>query len=670
MTRFLAVSCCCLMLLSPGSTVLRAQAESQLASSTYFGSFGFDEATDLVVDGNGFVYVSGWTQSFAFPSTGFDAFVLKLTPDGSQVVYTTYLRGSGFDIANGLAVHTDGSVYVVGHTASADFPLVNPMQSQLRGSSDVWLAKLDSTGAIVYSTYYGGSSFENGNAIAVSSSGDVYVAGSTGSLDLPGVTGFQPENGGGLMDGFVAKIRPETATPLWASYVGGNGDDLPFGVAVDASDHAVVVGRTSSMNFPLVSAIQGMFGGGLADGFITKFSPDGSSLVFSTYVGGSSLDIASSVQVDEAGAVHVAGTTGSFDFPTVNAFQPFFAGGSADGFIARFEPNGQGPTRSTFFGGQGDDVILSLRVDPSGHSHIAGQTDSFDFPLLSAVQAQVNGIDGFVAEFSTDAQTLVRSTPIGGTELEAASGVGVTPSGDVWIAGRTDSADFPIVNAFQPDHAGSADAFVARVTSSTPDNQEPFASAGKDRIVVATGCAASVMLDGTFSSDPDGDPLTFTWSGDFGTATGATPSVNLEPGVHTITLTVEDGRGGVASDTVVITVVANTPPQIDRVGATPNVLGPPNHQMVPVGIAVDLGGACEVNSHCAIAGVTSDEPIDGLGDGDTAPDWEVTGDLTLKLRAERSAQLDGRAYTVQIQCVAPAGNISRSSVQVFVPASR
>jgi hypothetical protein len=667
MIRFVALSCCCLALLSPGSAVLRAQADTPLAFSTYFGRFGFDEATDVAVDGDGFVYVSGWTESFGFPSTGFDAFVLKLTPDGSQVVYATYLRGSGFDIATGLAVHADGTVYVVGHTTSTDFPVLNSFQPALRGSSDLWMARLDASGSLVYSTYYGGSSFENGSAIVVSASGDAYVAGSTGSLDLPSATGFQPENRGGFADGFVLKIRPDGTAPLWASYLGGNGEDHIGDLALDSADHLVLVGKTDSTDFPVAAATQGTFAGGFADGFITRFSPDGSNLVFSTYLGGSSIDVVTGVEVDEGGAIHVAGSTGSFNFPTVAAFQPFYGGGFADGFIARFEPNGQGPTLSSFFGGQGHDTILSLNLDAKGHWHIAGQTDSFDFPLVSTVQEQVNGIDGFVAEFFADAQTLVRSTPIGGTELEAASGVGVAPSGEVWVVGRTDSADFPIVNALQPDHAGSADAFVARLTSSAPPNQAPFAFAGKDRTLVATGCTASVSLDGTLSSDPDGDPLTLTWSGDFGTATGATPSVDLGPGVHTVTLTVDDGRGGVATDTVVLTVVDNTAPRIDRVGATPNVLGPPNHQMVPVTVAVDLGGACEVNSHCAIAGVTSDEPIEGLGDGDTAPDWEVTGDLTLKLRAERSAQLDGRTYTVQIQCVDPSGNVSRSSVQVLVP---
>jgi hypothetical protein len=299
--------------------------------------------------------------------------------------------------------------------------------------------------------------------------------------------------------------------------------------------------------------------------------------------------------------------------------------------------------------------------------HIAGQTASFDFPLLSAIQGQVNGIDGFVAEFSADAQTLVRSSPIGGTELETAFGVGVARSGEVWVAGRTDSADFPIVNAIQPDHAGSADAFVARLTSTTAPNQVPFAFAGQDQTLVADGCTVSVILDGTLSSDPDGDALTFIWSGGFGTATGATTLVDLGPGVHAITLTVDDGRGGVETDTVVVTVVDNTPPRILGVSATPNVFGAPNHQMVPVTIAVDLGGACEVNSYCTIVGVTSDEPIDGLGDGDTAPDWELTGDLSLNLRAERSAQLDGRVYTIQIECADPSGNTARSSVQVFVP---
>jgi hypothetical protein len=199
-------------------TTLHAAPQPGLASSSYFGRFGQDEATDVAVDANGFVYVVGMVETFG--TTGFDAFVLKLTPDGSQVVYTTLLRGSGFEIANAVAVDATGTAYVVGHTTSSDFPLVTPFQSALGGNSDAWIAKLDASGTLVYSTYYGGSSFENGTAMAVGPSGEIYVAGSTGSPDLPGANGLQQSHGGGFDDAYVVSMRPTSVGARTTARVG------------------------------------------------------------------------------------------------------------------------------------------------------------------------------------------------------------------------------------------------------------------------------------------------------------------------------------------------------------------------------------------------------------------------------------------------------------------
>jgi hypothetical protein len=192
-------------------------------------------------------------------------------------------------------------------------------------------------------------------------------------------------------------------------------------------------------------------------------------------------------------------------------------------------------------------------------------------------------------------------------------------------------------------------------------NQRPVARAGADQTATADGsCRAIVALDGGASSDPDGDPLTFTWTGPFGTLSGATPSVSLPTGTHVITLTVGDGRGGSSSDTLVVTVVDQTPPAIQSVAATPSVLSPANHQFVDVTISVSASDACGGSTHCYITSVASNEPADGQ-------DWIVTGDLTLKLRAERSNRGTGRIYTITIVCTDQAGNQSTRAVTVIVP---
>ena len=184
MNRLSSLLCLALALCASGSAVRAADDPPPitLSSSSYLGLGGFDEATAVAVDANGFVYVAGRADSLG--SSGVDAFVAKLTPDGSQVLYNTPIGGAGFEVANAIAVDAAGGVWVVGQTASTDFPVVNGFQSTLNGGSDAFIAKLDASGAIAFSTYYGGSSFENGKGIAIGPTGTVYVAGDTASSDL------------------------------------------------------------------------------------------------------------------------------------------------------------------------------------------------------------------------------------------------------------------------------------------------------------------------------------------------------------------------------------------------------------------------------------------------------------------------------------------------------
>ena len=192
-------------------------------------------------------------------------------------------------------------------------------------------------------------------------------------------------------------------------------------------------------------------------------------------------------------------------------------------------------------------------------------------------------------------------------------------------------------------------------------NQPPVADAGADRTVIAdASCVAAVVLDGGASSDADGDPLTFTWTGPFGTVSGATPSVTLPAGAHLITLTVQDGRGGSSSDVVLVTVVDATPPVIQSATATPSVIRRANNRFVAVTTTVSVSDACGGSVHCQITSVASNEPVNGY-------DWVITGDLTVKLRAERSNRGNGRIYTITIVCTDAAGNSSTKAVTVTVP---
>jgi hypothetical protein len=203
-------------------------------------------------------------------------------------------------------------------------------------------------------------------------------------------------------------------------------------------------------------------------------------------------------------------------------------------------------------------------------------------------------------------------------------------------------------------------------------NRPPVADAGEDQTVSAdASCSATVVLDGTGSTDPDGDLLSYAWTGPFGTASGPTPTVMLPLGIHGVALTVDDGKGGTDSDVAIITVEDTMGPVIGAVSVTPDTLWPPNHEMQAVSVVVTAADACDPAAPmCQIVSVTSNEPIDGAGDGHTAPDWEVTGSLMLDLQAERSGHGDARIYTIEVECTDAAGNASSASAIVMVPHDR
>jgi serine protease len=198
-------------------------------------------------------------------------------------------------------------------------------------------------------------------------------------------------------------------------------------------------------------------------------------------------------------------------------------------------------------------------------------------------------------------------------------------------------------------------------------NHAPVVSAGPDQtITLGSDCAAGVTLTAS-GSDPDGDALTYIWTSVLGSMTSTTITVAPPAGTYTFTLTADDGNGGFASDTVVVTVLDVTPPSVSSAGASPSVIPVADHRIVPVVISVSASDQCGGAFSCRVVNVTSNEPVDGLGDGDTSPDWEITGDLTVQVRAERAGTGTGRVYAITIACVDTSGNQTTSVVTVTVP---
>src|SRR5208283_4936851 len=316
---------------------------SALVYSAYPGA---SVASGIAVDAAGNAYITGWTGA-GFPTTPgafqtaygggtFDAFVAKLNPTGSALVYATYLGGPNEDLGIGIAVDSAGNAYVTGD-AEAGFPLMNPLQPYDRGSGyTAFVTKLNPAGSgLVYSTFLGGSVYDFGAGIAADSAGNAYVTGRTASSDFPVTPGSFQTTFGGSLDAFVAKINPTGSTLVYSTYLGGSSSDMGVGIAVDGGGNAYVTGSTCSTDFPTMNPLQSTYGGGscfpLGDAFVSEFNPTGSTLVYSTYLGGSGGSSGSGIALDSADNVYVTGPAGA-DFPvTPGAFQT--SGGS--GFVTK-----------------------------------------------------------------------------------------------------------------------------------------------------------------------------------------------------------------------------------------------------------------------------------------------------------------------------------------------
>ena len=369
------------------------------------------------------------------------------------LLYSTYLGGTGGDVAYGIAVDSSGDALITGITNSADFPSASSAQNGSAGNGDAFVAELNPAGtALVYSTYLGGSGADTGYAVAVSASGDAFVTGSTTSANFPvksSTAPFQPTYGGNG-DAFVTQLSSTGNQLVYSSYLGGQGADFGLGIALDSAGNAYVTGSTQSVDFPVVTPLQGTTGGG-SDVFVAKVNFTGSALLYSTYLGGSAADVSQAIQVDSSGNAYIAGYTFSTNFPTVNPYQGANAGGGADAFVAKLNPSGKGLVYSTYLGGSGDDRAFGIALDSSGDAFVAGETQSPVFPTTSSAFQISNhgGSDAFVSKLNPGGTNLIYSTLLGGGAVDQANGIAVDASGDAFVTGFTQSNDFPTQQAVQ-----------------------------------------------------------------------------------------------------------------------------------------------------------------------------------------------------------------------------
>ncbi len=441
-------------------TKFNPSGAAPLVFSTYLGGSGTDASAGIAVDPGFNVYVAGTTNSRDFPTmNGFQAtpnaplnnhvFVSQLKPDGSALLYSTYLSGSGIDIATGLAVDVRANVYVTGTTTSTDFPVTpNPgaFQTTSLANNQFFFSKINTvasgTASLVYSTYVEPTTPSTGVAlgggIAVDSNFKVYITGGTDFTNMPVLNANQGRLAGG-MDAFVAKFDPAAPTgsqELYFTYLGGIGDDIGNGIAVDSAGNAYVTGSTTSDITPPTSAFQSARAGG-TDAFVAKFgNPASGSTTFPlnyfSYLGGSGTDVGLAIAVDPGQNAHVTGSTDSPDFNKVNFIQGTFGGGLTDAFVALIPTAGSTSTAggySTYLGGSGADRGTGIAVDANGATYVAGETASTDFltksppqtpPFQPALNGGANNIasDASVAKLGSlsDVEISVAATPtVGGT---------------------------------------------------------------------------------------------------------------------------------------------------------------------------------------------------------------------------------------------------------------
>src|SRR5216683_2256933 len=443
-----------------------------LSYSTYLGGSAGDSGNAIAVDASGNAYVTGETSSTNFPTKnpsqsasggGADAFVAKLDPTGSTLVYSTYLGGSGGESGNGIAVDSSGNAYATGNTLSTNFPTKNPLQAASGGARDAFVAKLNAAGsALVYSTYVGGSGEDSGNGIAVDSAGNTYVTGLTRSTNFPTASPFQAScqscsNGQG--NAFVAKLSAAGSALMYSTYLGGSGNgtdgDFGNGIAVDASNNAYVTGFTSSPNFPLASPIQATllpqtctfdyYGYTYTipcsnTAFVTKLDPSGSALLYSTYLGASGGDLESGrgIAVDTASSTYVTGTANSKFLLTPGTFQAS-PGGNGDAFVAKIDPNdAPGLSLSSFslsfqdegIGGTTPSQQITLANTGSATLNITSIVPSGDFAATTCGSSLAGGTSCTISVTFTPTAAGARTGTITITDSVASSPQKVTLTGN------------------------------------------------------------------------------------------------------------------------------------------------------------------------------------------------------------------------------------------------
>ncbi len=472
-----------------GKEERRPDNPGALSWSTYLGNPADESVADISLDAAGNPVVTGWVTPPRFPgwagthedsaSTSRDLFVAKLSSSGNALLWCARLGGSGWDESAALALDPAGNALVTGFTRSTDFPTTSGAYDGTNEADDVssaFLSKIAADGrSLLWSTFLHGSGHDHAADLCLDGGGSVIVTGTTGSVDFPATRGARCEPHAGATDVFVARFSPSGDELLWSRLIGGEDRDAGEAVALDGQGSLLLSGFTSSADFPTTpGAYQEQHAGGESDAFAAKLSLSGSSLFWSTFLGGpAGADRGMGVAVDRSGRVVVSGLTESADFPTTPGAHDRSFEGESDIFVAGLSPSGDALLWSTFLGGSGAEWWGDISVDGEGRMLAGGTTRSADFPIAGgSYDPDPNGgSDAFLAQLSPLGDQILWSTYLGGSENEEeveggrrSCAIGLDPSGIPVICGITRSSDFPTTaGALDETHSGGCDLFVAKL---------------------------------------------------------------------------------------------------------------------------------------------------------------------------------------------------------------
>ncbi|MGA2586222.1 MAG: SBBP repeat-containing protein [Candidatus Aminicenantales bacterium] len=466
----------------------------------YIGGPSYDYGYGIAADKDGCAYVTGYTYSTApgFPAKvgpdrtfnggNTDVFVAKLTADGTALNYCGYIGGSGDDYGYGIAVDASGNAYVTGYTNSTQrtFPVAKGPSLIHSGNYDAFVAKVNAGGtALDYCGYIGGALQDYGRGIAVDASGNAYITGYTNSTEstFPVVGGPSLIHGGNF-DAFVAKVNADGTALDYCGYIGGALQDYGRGIAVDTSGNAYITGYTNSTEstFPVSGGSDITENGGF-DAFVAKVDPQGASLVYCGYIGGSGEDVGTAIAVDPSGCAYVTGYTddsSASSFPVSGGPDLVYNGGFYDAFVAKVRAEGYSLLYCGYIGGLGYDVGTGIAVDGRGYAFVTGYTSSAEgtFPVKGGPSLTLSGsYDAFVAKVDITGASLEFCGYVGGSNSDLGMGIALDTdgSGNIYLTGNTYSTEttFPVTSGPDLTYNGNRDAFVAKINEISVDVTSP-----------------------------------------------------------------------------------------------------------------------------------------------------------------------------------------------------